>query len=496
MSLQALKSGSDIRGTAYGENIDLTPMVVSKIAVAYVQFLEKKYDLVRNTIRIAIGRDSRITGESLAKAFAEGVSSTGAGAIVFGMCSTPSMYHCLIRESDCFTASVMITASHHPFDKNGLKFFTKDGGLQGSDISELLQTAENLREIIPQIKNIKIENYLEKYVQDLKSNIISALNIGTKPLTGMKIVVDAGNGAGGFYAKMLEDLGADIKGSQFLEPDGFFPNHAPNPENTEAMKAISTAVLNDKADLGVIFDADCDRAAIVDNKGKEINRNRLIALISRILLQNTHSITVVTDSVTSTGLSKFIEKFGGAHHRFKRGYRNVIDEAIRLNSEGIDAPLAIETSGHCALRDNYYMDDGMYLATQLISNAKKLQLESKVLGDLIADLEEPAESTERRIKILASDFRNYGNEIIKKLTAYYQTQENCKIASPNYEGLRIEYNIQGKEKAAWFLLRLSVHDPVMPLNIESDFPNIIPIILQELRILLENESQLDISALN
>lgn len=496
MSLLALKSGSDIRGTAYGEHSNLTPAIVSKIAIAYVQFLERKYSIPKEEICISIGRDSRITGEMLAQAFADGISSVGATAILFGMCSTPSMYHCLIHQSQSYTASVMVTASHHPFDKNGLKFFAKDGGLNSKDIGEILELADTLKEPIPQNDKIHRENYLQSYVQDLKNTIINSLNLGATPLTGMKIVVDAGNGAGGFYAKMLQELGADTKGSQFLEPDGHFPNHAPNPENADAMKSLSLAVLKNGANLGVIFDADCDRAAIVDNAAKEINRNRLIALIARILLDKKRGSTIVTDSVTSTGLSKFIERFGGNHHRFKRGYRNVIDEAIRLNQKGINTPLAIETSGHCALRDNHYLDDGMYLATQLIINAKKLQLQGKVLGDLIAELEEPVESTERRLQILTSDFRSLGNNIIAKLTSYFEKQENCTIATPNYEGLRVEYDLHGKKKAAWFLLRLSVHDPVMPLNIESDFAGVIPEILQSLQNLLKDESELDISALN
>ena len=150
------------------------------------------------------------------------------------------------------------------------------------------------------------------------------------------------NGAGGFFAeKVLAPLGADVSSSQFLEPDGHFPNHIPNPENKDAMAAVSAAVKRVDADLGVIFDADCDRAAIVDHTGKEINRNRLIAMISAILLDEAPGATIVTDSVTSSGLSDFIREWGGEHYRYKRGYRNVIDEAVRLNQAGIACPLAI-----------------------------------------------------------------------------------------------------------------------------------------------------------
>lgn len=119
----------------------------------------------------------------------------------------------------------------------------------------------------------------------------------------------AGNGAGGFYAsQVLKPLGADVSGSQFLEPDGRFPNHIPNPENEDAMASVCSAVLEAKADLGIIFDTDVDRAGCVDAAGREINRNRLVALASAIVLEQYPGGTVVTDSITSDGLKVFIER--------------------------------------------------------------------------------------------------------------------------------------------------------------------------------------------
>ena len=137
------------------------------------------------------------------------------------------------------------------------------------------------------------------------------------------------------------------------------------------------------ADLGVIFDADCDRAAIVDHTGREIDRIRLIALISAILLEEMPGATIVTDSVTSSGLADFIQEWGGVHYRYKRGYRNVIDEAIRLNEAGVNCPLAIETSGHAALRSNHFLDDGMYLVTVLLIKAMQLKQQGEELSKLL-----------------------------------------------------------------------------------------------------------------
>ena len=208
------------------------------------------------------------------------------------------------------------------------------------------------------------------------------------PLKGLKIILDAGNGAGGFYAdKVLKPLGADTKGSQFLEPDGTFPNHIPNPENKEAMASICDAVIKNKADFGIIFDTDVDRGAAVDSEGHELNRNRLIALISSIVLKENPGSTIVTDSITSDGLTEFIEgELKGIHHRFKRGYKNVINESIRLNNEGQESHLAIETSGHGAIKENYFLDDGAYLITKLLIELAKLRQENKSLTDLIANL--------------------------------------------------------------------------------------------------------------
>ena len=316
-----------------------------------------------------------------------------------------------------------------------------------------------------------------------------------KPLLGLHVVVDAGNGAGGFYATMLENLGAWVEGSQFLEPDGHFPNHIPNPENAEAMASLRQAVLKVGADLGVIFDADCDRAAIVDADGREINRNRLIALISAILLDEKPGQTIVTDSVTSSGLKTFINDWGGEHYRYKRGYRNVIDEAIRLNAEGVECPLAIETSGHAALKENHFLDDGMYLVTVLIVRAMKLKQEGKTLGSLIADLKEPAESTEIRLTITDEDFQETGREAISYVLDYANAAENWHIAPDNREGVRISFDLDGGMDNGWFLLRLSVHDPVLPLNVESDIPGGVKIMLKSLLSVLKHVKGIDLTPL-
>lgn len=274
-----------------------------------------------------------------------------------------------------------------------------------------------------------------------------------------------------------------------MEPDGSFPNHIPNPENETAMESILEAVRENKADLGIIFDTDVDRAGAVLEDGSELNRNRLIAMLSAILLREHPGTTVVTDSITSTGLSDFIAAKGGIHHRFKRGYRNVINEAIRLNSLGQDTQLAMETSGHGALKENYFLDDGAYLVTKLLIELARGRKQGYRLESLIEGLKEPAESAEFRMNLLPEDFKSYGQQVIDELTAYAAAQPGWSLAEDNYEGVRV--NLDEKHGSGWFLLRLSLHDPLMPLNIESNKTGGVREIAAELACFLKSCEGLD-----
>ena len=465
------KSGSDIRGTASdgveGQPIDLTNENVDKMAKGFAVWITEKTGKTASSLTVTLGHDSRISAERLNNCVAKALSELGIKVLTVGLCSTPSMFMSTIDEKISADGAVMLTASHHPFNKNGLKFFTKDGGLEGSDITKILALAEKNQFSPASAKGtISSVNFMDTYSEILVNKVRTATG-EKQPLKGLKIVVDAGNGAGGFYVeKVLKPLGADTEGSQFLDPDGNFPNHVPNPENPAAMKAVCDCVIRNKADFGIIFDTDVDRAGAVFASGEEINRNRLIALISAILLRETKGATIVTDSITSDGLSEFIEKKGGVHHRFKRGYKNVINEAIRLNKEGQYCPLAIETSGHAALKENYFLDDGAYLVTRLLIELSSLSKQGKKLEDLIHDLKMPLEEAEIRLGFALSDFASYGKMVLGDLKELCKESEKFRLAPVNHEGMRV--SLSEKDGNGWFLIRMSLHDPIMPINIESN----------------------------
>ena len=453
-----LKSGTDIRGIAVGENITLTDTVVCAISRAFVKWLSDKSG--KSHFKIAVGNDSRISAERMLKCVKEGILSSGSDLVYTGLSSTPSMFILLKKSDFGCDASIMITASHLPYDRNGLKFFTPDGGLDSKDIDEILDIASR-EDFLHGNGQYYEKPFMDEYSRLLVNLVRRSCGI-ERPLEGKRIIVDAGNGAGGFFTeKVLKPLGANTEGSQFLEPDGHFPNHIPNPEDPKAIESIKKATVESGADLGIIFDTDVDRAGAVDLNGKEINRNRLIALLSAILLKDKKGV-IVTDSVTSDGLTSFIENLGGKHLRYMRGYKNVINKCIELNESGVYSPLAIETSGHAAFEENYFLDDGAYLIVKLLIMLASLN-EGETLADLISNLPEPAESDEIRISFSdATSFREKGSRVLKDIENCLIGDKDLSLAPDNYEGVRIN------SKDGWLLIRMSLHDPVMPINIESN----------------------------
>lgn len=465
--LLKLKSGTDVRGIASegvdGEQVNLTDEAVICIVKA---FLKRQCEITgKSTVKVAVGNDSRISANRIVCAVKRAVLESGCDMVYTGLSSTPSMFMLLKKSEWKCDASIMITASHLPFNRNGLKFFTPEGGLESADITEILGIAAQ-SEFLNGQGEYSEKSFIDEYSADLVEFVRKSCN-NKKPLAGKKIIVDAGNGAGGFFVeKVLKPLGADTEGSQFLNPDGTFPNHIPNPEDRTAMASIKNAVIKSRADLGIIFDTDVDRAAVVDTNGEEINRNRLIALISAILLREKPG-TIVTDSVTSDGLAEFIKARGGKHVRFKRGYKNVIGKSIELNESGEYSPLAIETSGHAALKENYFLDDGAYLVTRILTSISSTSNTGESLSYLIKDLKEAKEECEIRLNFAPGcDFKTLGAGVIADLKKTAEELEETALAPDNYEGVRINFNEENGD--GWALVRMSVHDPIMPINIESD----------------------------
>ncbi len=456
-----LKSGTDIRGKAMGDDAVLTADAVRDFARAFALWLTKRTGKER--CKIAIGRDSRLTGGMFADAVISALRPAGQDIIDCGLFSTPAAYTVTQLPSVMADGSIMITASHHPKEINGLKFFTADGGVNSAELDEIISLAEAGESIGGDAHSTVVRRECLRLYSNMLADVIRKGTGLYLPLKNMKIAVDAGHGAGGFFAtNVLAPLGADVSCSQFLTPDGNFPAQSTNTKNKEAMDSSRTRVISTGADLSVIFNADVDRCAIVAHDGTEINRCSLIALASAVVLSETPGATIVTDSVTTEGLRTFIESNGGVQLRFKRGYRNVIDEAKRLNDMGIDAPLAIESSGHAAFREHYFLDDGAYFIAKILVVMSELRRKKQNLTDLIADLHKPLEEADIRLKFTDEGWRGTAEKIVSRLTAL--SERLLTVSNDNYEGVRAYHN----NADGYFIVRTSVHDPVLPIYIEAD----------------------------
>ena len=459
-----LKSGTDIRGRAIASDTApaiLTEKAVVDLACAFALWISRRTDSAR--CRLAIGRDSRITGAAFQIAIINALRYAGLEIYDCGMFSTPAAFLTTQFPSMKADGSIMITASHHPSDINGLKFFTPDGGVNSEQLCEIIALAEKGEKLpVTATSAVVRRDFLRLYCDAISDMMRKGTGL-FMPFRGMKIAVDAGHGAGGFFAtRILKPLGADISPSQFLEPDGTFPAHPPNPENKEAMESLKNRVLDTGADIGIIFDADADRCAVVASDGTEINRCALIALASAMILPEHEGATVVTDSVTTEGLRKFIEAHGGVQKRFKRGYRNVIDEAKRLCAMGVDAPLAIESSGHVAFSEHYFLDDGAYFIAKILVAFANLRKRGGKLTDLIEGLESPAEEGDIRLSFVTDGWRELADKITSRLNGL--SERLLKLSSDNYEGVRAYVS----HADGYFIVRTSVHDPVLPIYIESN----------------------------
>lgn len=488
-SLTQLKNGSDVRGVALQEEggapVTLSPEAAGRIAASFAAWLQRR--LGKQSVRVGVGHDSRLTAQSLKEAVIGGLCARGAQVFDCGLASTPAMFMGTVFAQTRFDGSIMITASHLPKNRNGMKFFTGDGGLDGGDITALLEGAADME--YQASGSGEPSELMKLYSSYLRDKIVQGADAGDKPLEGLHIVVDAGNGAGGFFVgDVLELLGADCSGSQFLDPDGSFPNHQPNPENKEAMASIQNAVKAAGADMGIIFDTDVDRMSAVLGDGQAISRNTLLAMMAAILAPEYPGSTIVTDSITSHRLTAFLERLGLRHHCFKRGYKNVINEAIRLNSEGTLTPLAIETSGHGALKENYFLDDGAYMAVRMLSAAARAKGRGKTLESLLEGYDPQAAEREVRLTISGDKFGEYGKQVLESFRS--RAEEAGIAVIPSYEGVRLSFGEEG-----WAMLRMSLHDPILPLNLESGTEQGLCGIQSQVAALLRGFDRIDTSGL-
>lgn len=363
----------DIRGIA---DRDLTPEAVLLISKALGTFFRQK-----GAKNIAVGFDCRASSRRIYEILTQGLTASGCDVLTVGMVPTPVLYYAVHNRS--VEGGVMITGSHNPPDHNGFKICLGKDALFGTAIREILLLALG-SEFGSGKGRIAELDVLEDYC----GGVISRVSLGNRPL---RICLDAGNGMGGVTAvPIYRRLGVEVM-NLFTDPDPRFPNHHPDPTVPENLKDLTAAVRESKADVGIAFDGDADRVGIVDETGRIVWGDELLALFSRFVLKEHPGAAIIAEVKCSQTLFDEIEKCGGKPIMWKAGH-----SLIKAKMKETGAALAGEMSGHIFFADRFWgFDDAVYAGARLL---EILSHSDATLSELLAGLPRMASTPEIRIE--------------------------------------------------------------------------------------------------
>jgi len=417
----------DIRGIA---DKDLTDEVVELIGRAYGT------TMIRRGYRtVSVGRDVRLSSERIHNAVVKGILSTGLDVIDVGVVPTPVLYFSIVHfQTD---GSVMVTGSHNPIEFNGLKLNEGLLSLYGKEIEKLRKLIEKGDFVTGEGKKFKRDT-VPYYKQMLKERI--------KFKKSFKIVIDAGNGTAGVIAPdVFEELGCRVV-RLYCEPDGTFPNHLPDPTVLKYIETLREKVVEEKADLGIGYDGDADRVGVVDENGRVIFADQVLAILSRDVLSRNPGSKILFDVKCSQMLPEEIEKAGGVPLMWKTGHSLI---KAKMKEEG--APLAGEMSGHIFFKDGYFgFDDGIYVSFRLV---QYLSAQEKKLSELVDELPQFVSTPE--IRITCPDEDKF--EVVKNLTESFKKE--YKVI--DVDGARVIFG------DGWGLVRASNTQPILVLRFEA-----------------------------
>lgn len=300
---------------------------------------------------VLVARDGRLSSPELSRALIKGLLESGRDVINLGLVPTPVLYYATeILET---RSGVMVTGSHNPATHNGLKIVINGDTLHGERISALQERIRN--KAFSEGKGREEERDIsDRYLDQVVGDIVLA-----RPL---KIAIDCGNGAGGELApRLFQQLGCEVT-PLYTEIDGNFPNHAPDPGNPDNLADLIRIVKQENLDLGLAFDGDADRVAVVTNSGEIIWPDRLLMLFARDLLGRTPGADILFDVKCSRALPAIIRKSGGRPMMYKTGH-----SLIKAKMKESGALLAGEISGHIFFADRWFgCDDGLYAGARLL----------------------------------------------------------------------------------------------------------------------------------
>ena len=440
----------DIRGIVENE---LTPEVVKLIGLAI-----GSESIAKGERGIVVGRDGRLTGETLSEALITGLIESGCHVVDIGMVPTPLVYFATYTKGA--TSGVMITGSHNPPEYNGLKIMIAGETLSADRIEALYARIIDEDFSYGAGSSISI-NIDQDYIDKIKSDI--------KLAKKLNIVVDCGNGiAGDIAPKLFESLGANVT-KLFCLVDGSFPNHHPDPSKPENLKDLINEVLDTGADLGLAFDGDGDRLGLIDNKGKVIWADRQMILYARDVISRNSGAKIIYDVKCSSLLPQDISKHGGEPIMSRTGHSFIKNKIKETGAE-----LGGEMSGHIFFNERWYgFDDALYTGARLLEIISK---NDDSCAEIFAKLPDRVNTPEINIH-----FNKHGeqHDAISKLSKDIDFP-GSKINT--IDGIRVDY------ENCWGLVRASNTTPCLVLRFEANDKEILKNIKAKFRAWLEHNS--------
>lgn len=417
----------DIRGVA---DADLSDEVARLVARAFGSVIRE-----RGGRTVVLGRDVRLSSPRLDAAWTEGLVSTGLSVWRIGVAPTPVVYYAVAEwHAD---AGVMITGSHNPIEYNGFKLQLGPASLHGAAIRDLHRRIEDGR-----FERGEGEVREREVLDDYRRMVVERC----RPARGLRIVIDAGNGTAGPVAvPILEALGHTVI-PLYAEPDGRFPNHLPDPTVPELMRDLCARVVVERADLGLGFDGDADRLGAVDERGRLLLGDQLLALFARDVLARRPGAPIVFDVKCSLGLEEEIIARGGRPVMWKSGH-----SLTKAKMRELDAPLAGELSGHIFFGDGFYgHDDGIYGGARFAALVAGRDEALSVWADTLPRYENSPE-----IRVACADEAKF--RVVAEASAEFARSRPVL----DLDGARVTFS------DGWGLVRASNTQPVLVLRFEG-----------------------------
>ncbi|MBU3964336.1 phosphomannomutase/phosphoglucomutase [Patescibacteria group bacterium] len=425
----------DIRGL-WPDQINKSDVL--KISKAFAIFVKDFYSI--ESPSIIVGYDIRKSSEEIFDAVVNGLNSENCKVISIGCCSTPLNYFAnWKREAD---GSVMITASHNPKEYNGLKFslrqvvaLAEENGVE--KIKKIaLGMPENDYVFEGKVKKQEEETMIDEYLDFL---VKEAEGIDIQQF---KIAVDCSNGmVGPEFKRLAGKLGIRYQGI-FMEPDGDFPNHEPNPLNEKAIASLQELMLGDRFDFGIIFDGDGDRFMVLTEKGEMIRSDFLAGVLAKFFISKINNKKIVCDARFGRGMREYLEHSGIDIIKSKVGYSN-----IKKNMREASAFFGAELSAHFFWKDFCYAESPLLTLIRLM---KILSVENKKINDMIKPMQNYFSSGELNFEVLDKEGK------LKKIKQVYIGENQSHL-----DGLTVEC------ADWWFNARLSNTESLLRLIVEA-----------------------------